>query len=227
VQLTLDRVILRAADPAAALEDIVARTGAPVLVPVHDEGPFRSGIVRAGVDIEVLAVGEEPPPRTVGYGLGFTADVTLEQASDALRRTGRFTSSAAETTVDGRTWAAFQVRGLLPDPFRAPFFRRERDAKERMTELITAALVRIPPVARASRRRAASSMVVVTEYRFDPRPWRAAVGAGPTAVEVEVGTGGLDWSGLDIAPGPLRLDPEGPPGVRRIVFESGAELRCA
>ena len=52
MRLTLDHVILRAADPAAALGELVERTGAPVLVPVHDAGAFTSGIVRASVDVE-------------------------------------------------------------------------------------------------------------------------------------------------------------------------------
>ena len=74
------------------------------------------------------------------------------------------------------------------------------------------ALTRFPPLTRALTRRAGSSMVVVTEYRFDAARWRAAAGEGPKVTAVEVGTAGHDWSPLPIAPGPLQLDPEGPPG---------------
>ena len=225
MRLTLDHVILRAADAAAALEQLAAKTGAPVLVPAHEAGAFTSGILRASVDIEVLAIGAEPPPEVVGYGLGFTADVPLEQASTQLRVAGYKTSPEVAATANGRTWAAVQVHGLLPDPFPAPTFRKPHSTKQRATEMLTLAIARIPPVMRALTRRAGSSMVVLTEYRFDAAHWRAAAGPGPTVTTVEVGTAGHDWSGVPIAPGPLVLDPEGPPGVRRIVFEGGAELR--
>jgi hypothetical protein len=225
VQLTLDHVILRAADPAAALEELARRTGAPVLVPAHEAGAFTSGILRASVDVEVLAIGADPPPEVVGYGLGFTADVPLEQASTQLRVAGYKTSPEVVATADGRTWAAVQVHGLLPDPFPVPTFRKAHSTKQRATEMLTLAIARVPPVARALTRRAGSSMVVVTEYRFDAARWRAGAGPAPTVTAVEVGTAGHDWSQLTLAPGPLVLDPEGPPGVRRIVFGDGAELR--
>lgn len=224
VQLTLDHVILRAADPAATLADLAERTGAPVLAPAVQAGAFTSGILRASVDIEVLAIGAEPPPDVVGYGLGFTADVPLEQASTQLRRLGFPTSPEAVATADGRTWAAVQVHGLLPDPFPAPTFRIRHTTKQRATEMLTMALTRFPPLTRALTRRAGSSMVVVTEYRFDAALWRAAAGDGPRVTAVEVGTAGHDWSEVPIGPGPLVLDPEGPPGVRRITFEDGLEL---
>ena len=48
MQLTLDHVILRAADPAAALAELAEKLAAPVLVPVTEAGPFRSGLIRAG-----------------------------------------------------------------------------------------------------------------------------------------------------------------------------------
>jgi hypothetical protein len=224
VQLTLDHVILRAADPAATLAELAGRTGAPVLVPAHQAGTFTSGILRASVDIEVLAIGTEPPPDVVGYGLGFTADVPLEQASTHLRQLGLKTSPEVVATADGRTWAAVQVHGLLPDPFPVPTFRKSHDTRQRATELLTTALTRFPPLTRALTRRAGSSMVVVTEYRFDAAQWRAAAGEGPRVTAVEVGTASHAWSPLPIAPGPLLLDPEGPPGVRRIAFEHGLEL---
>ena len=224
MQLTLDHVILRAADPAATLADLAERTGAPVLVPAVQAGAFTSGILRASVDIEVLAIGAEPPPDVVGYGLGFTADVPLEQASTLLRQAGLKTSPEVVATADGRTWAAVQVHGLLPDPFPAPTFRKSHSTKQRATEMLTTALTRFPPLTRALTRRAGSSMVVLTEYRFDAALWRAAAGAGPKVTAVEVGTAGHDWSEVPVARGPLVLDPEGPPGVRRIAFEDGVEL---
>ena len=106
MQLTLDHVILRAADPGAVIDELVARTGAPVLVPVHDAGAFISGIVRASVDIEVLAIGATPPLQVQGYGLGFTVDVPLGQANKALRKAGFPTSGTTKAKANGRTWAA-------------------------------------------------------------------------------------------------------------------------
>src|SRR5262249_31966176 len=47
VRLTLDHVILRAANPAAVVAELSERAGAPVLVAPHDTGAFVSGIVRA------------------------------------------------------------------------------------------------------------------------------------------------------------------------------------
>ncbi len=219
MQLTLDHVILRAADPAATLAELAARTGAPVLAPVHEAGVFTSGILRASVDIEVLSIDADPPPHVIGYGLGFTADVPLEEASSALRRAWLKTSSEVTATADGRTWATVHIHRLLPDPFPVPTFHKPYGPKQRVTELITAGLVRFPPLAKRLKRRAGGSMVVLTEYRFDARAWRAAVGDGPEVLRVVVGTGGKDWSTLPLAPGsPLELDPEGPPGVRRIIL---------
>ena len=225
MELTLDRVILRAADPAATLAELAERTGAPVLAPAQPAGAFTSGSLRASVDIEVLAIGAEPPPELLGYGLGFTADIRLQQASTALRRAGLKTSPEISTTVGERTWATVQVHGLLPHPFPAPTFRVSHTTKQRMTEWITVRLIRLPPFKKPLTTRAGSSMVALTEYRFDAARWRAAAGPGPTVVTVEVGTAGHDWSSVPIAPGPLVLDPDGPPGVRRIVFEDGLELR--
>lgn len=219
MQLTLDHVILRAADPAATLAELAERTGAPVLAPARQVGAFTSGIVRASVDIEVLAIDADPAPHVIGYGLGFTADVPLEEASSALRRSWLKTSSEATVTADGRTWATAHIHRLLPDPFPVPTFHKPYGPKQRVTELITAGLVRFPPLAKRLRSRAGGSMVVLTEYRFDARAWRAGVGDGPEVLRVVVGTGRHDWSTLPLAPGgPLELDPEGPTGVRRIVL---------
>ena len=122
VQLTLDHVILRAADPAAALAELAEKLAAPVLVPVTEAGPFKSGLIRAGaLDIEVLALGSTPPPRVQGYGLGFLADVPLAEASaDAARRSASRPRCATGATANGRSWAAVQIHGLLPDPFPLP-----------------------------------------------------------------------------------------------------------
>ena len=121
MQLTLDHVILRAADPAATLAELAERLAAPVLVPVHEAGAFTSGHRACGsVDIEVLAIGAAPPLRPQGYGLGFLADVPLAEASRPLRALGFPTSVATGATANGRSWAAVQVHGLLPDPFPLP-----------------------------------------------------------------------------------------------------------
>jgi len=224
VRLTLDHVILRAADPAAALSELSERAAAPILVPAHDAGAFVSGIVRAGaIDIEVLAIGASPPAQTQGYGLGFTADVPIRTAAAELRGAGYATSVPTGATANGRAWSAVQIHGLLPDPFPAPVSRRVPGALDRATESVARALGRVPAIAKAATRKPGASMVVVTEYAFDAGAWRAAVGPGPDVYSVELGTAGHDWSRVPIEPGPLLLRPDGPPGVRRITFEGDAE----
>jgi hypothetical protein len=219
VRLTLDHVILRAADPAAALEELVERTGAPVLVPVHAAGAFTSGIVRASVDIEVLAIGATPPPHVQGYGLGFTVDVPITQASKALRKAGFPTSGTTKATANGRTWAAIQVHGLLPDPFPLPVTTKSPKPTDRLAERLAGWLTKIPSVARMATRKPGTSMVVVTEYRFDADAWRAAAGDGLRVARVQVGVRSANWAKLPIEPGPLTLDEELAPGVREIVLE--------
>ncbi len=224
MQLTLDHVILRAADPAAALAELAERLAAPVLVPVSDAGPFKSGLLRAGaLDIEVLALGATPPARLQGYGLGFLPDVPLREASAALRKLGYPTSAPAGATANGRSWAAIQVKGLLPDPFRLPFKTRTPGLGDRLAESVGGMLTKVPAIAKAATRNAGASMIAVTEYRFDQEAWRAAAGDGPDVYSVEVGTGGNDWSRLPVEPGPLLLHTDGPAGVRRITFEGDAE----
>jgi len=89
VLLTLDHLILRAADPRATPAELADRLGAPILAPVAEVAGLASGILRAGtLDLEVLRVGATPPAQLCGYGLGFTADVPLAQASAALRSLG-------------------------------------------------------------------------------------------------------------------------------------------
>jgi hypothetical protein len=219
VRLTLDHIILRAADPAAVLEELVARTGAPVLAPVRGVGALTSGIVRASVDLEVLQIGATPPPHVVGYGLGFTVDVPLTQASRALRKAGFPTSGAAKASADGRSWAAVQVHGLLPDPFPLPVTKKAPKPTDRVAEQLAAWLTKIPSVGRMATRKAGSSMVVLTEYRFDAAAWRAAAGEGPTVRRVDVGVRTDRWDALPIEPGPLAVAIGPQPGVRRIVFE--------
>jgi hypothetical protein len=224
VQLTLDHVILRAADPAVVLRELSEKAGAPVLVEPHDAGAFVSGIVRAGaLDIEVLRIGTTPPSKVQGYGLGFTADVPARAALAELRAAGFATSVPTGATANGRMWRAVQVHGLLPDPFPAPVSAKAPGVLDRATESVAGVLGRIPAIARAATRKSGSSMVVVTEYDFDADAWRAAAGEGPDVFSVEVGTGGHDWSALPIEPGPLLLHRDGPPGVRRITFEGDAE----
>ena len=216
MQLTLDHVILRAADPAATLAELAERAGAPVLAQVHEVGGLASGIVRAGaIDIELLRIGAEPPPHPLGYGLGFTADVPLAEAVAALRGRGFPVSPPARATADGRRWSAVQVHGLLPDPFPVPASTKRRAA----VEAVGSALARIPAVAKAATRKAGGSMVVVTDYEFDADAWRAKAGEGPDVIAVEVGTGGHDWSAVPLEPGPLQLHHNGPAGIRRITFE--------
>jgi hypothetical protein len=224
VQLTLDHVILRAADPAATLAELASRLAAPVLVPVHEAGAFSSGIVRAGdLDIEVLEIGAAPPLRPHGYGLGFLADVPLAEASAHLRRLGFPTSVPAGATANGREWAAVQVHGLLPDPFPLPASTKRPGLTDRLTAQAAGTLGRIPAIAKAATKNAGSSMIVVTEYRFDQAAWRAAAGEGPDVFSVEVGTGGHDWSRLPVEPGPLLLHANGPAGVRRVTLEGDGQ----
>ena len=110
--LTLDHLILRAADPAATLAELADRLGAPVLAPVAEVSGLASGIVRAGaLDLEVLRVGATPPSQVSGYGLGFTADVPLPDASAALRSAGYPTSVPAKATADGRAGARCRSTG--------------------------------------------------------------------------------------------------------------------
>jgi hypothetical protein len=224
VLLTLDHVIVRVADPHAALEQLAEGLGAPVLAPVEEVSGMASGIVRAGdIDIEVLRIGAQAPMMPQGYGLGFTADVPLAQASAALRASGFATSSAVSATAGGRTWRAIQVHGMLPDPFPVPASKRKPGVFDRATEAAAGVLTKVHAVARAATRKSGSSMVVVTEYGFDAAAWRAKAGHGPDVYSVEIGTGGHDWTRFPLEPGPLQLQADGPPGIRRITFEGEAE----
>ena len=222
--LTLDHLILRAADPRATLAELADRLGAPILAPVAEVAGLASGILRAGtLDLEVLRVGATPPARVCGYGLGFTADAPLAETSAALRSLGYPTSAAARATADGRAWRALQVRGLLPDPFPAPATTRKPGLIDRATEAVGGVLTKIPALAKVATRKPGRSMVVVTEYEFDPATWRAAAGHGPEVIAVDVGTGGCDWSKLPLAPSALELRSGGAAGITRVVFEGDGE----
>ena len=122
MQLTLDHVILRAADPAATLAELAEparRAGARRRSTRRARS--RRGIVRAGaLDIEVLAIGAAPPLRPHGYGLGFTRRrAARRRRPRSCAQLGFPTSVATGATANGRSWAAVQVHGLLPGPVPA------------------------------------------------------------------------------------------------------------
>lgn len=222
--LTLDHIILRTADPQATLKELSDRLGAPVSAEVEEVSGLASGIVRAGdLDLEVLRIGAEGPIQPVGYGLGFTADLPLAQVAAALRQRGLATSAAVGATAGGRAWRAIQVHGLLPDPFPVAASTRDPGRMERLTESLAGVLTKVPAISKAATRKAGSSMVVVTEYGFDAAAWRAKAGHGPDVYSVEVGTGGHDWTRVELEPGPLQLQADGRPGIRRITLEGDAD----
>ena len=227
MKLSLDHVILRVADPEAALAELAERAGAPVLAPVEEVSGMASGIVRAGpVDIEVLRIGAEPPERPLGYGVGFTADAELREASAALRELGFPTSVAAKASAGGRAWRAVQVHGLLPDPLPVPASTKPPGAADKLAGTGAGLLAKIPGVAKAATRKPGSSMVVVTEYDFDADAWRARAGSGPQALEVHVGAAEHlgDWQRLPLdEDAPLRLHADGPAGVQKLVLEGERE----
>ena len=225
--LTLDHVIVRAADPAAVLAELADRGGLPVLAAVQEVSGLRSGIARAGaIDVEVLRIGKEDPPQPQGYGLGFASDADLEETSRELRALGFPTSAATRAVADGRAWRAVQVHGLLPDPFPIPTSTRPPGVGDKLTAGLAGVLARVPPVAKAATRKAGASMVVVTDYEFDAAAWRAGAGRGPEVLEVHVNTGGhlTDWQRVPVAEDMLlRLSDDEPAGITRIVLEGERE----
>jgi hypothetical protein len=227
VTLTLDHVIVRAADPAAVLAELADRAGLPVLAAVQAVSGLHSGIARAGaIDVEVLQIGKEDPPRPQGYGLGFSTDADLEETSRELRALGFPTSAPARAVADGRAWRAVQVHGLLPDPFPVPTSGKPPGVGEKITGGLAGALAKVPAVAKAATRDAGGSMVVVTDYEFDAAAWRSGAGRGPEVLEVHVNTGGhlTDWQRVPLAEDMLlRLSDDEPAGITRIVLEGERE----
>ena len=225
--LTLDHVILRAADPAAALAELADRGGLPVLAAVQEVAGMQSGIARAGaVDVEVLKIGKEDPPRPRGYGLGFTSDADLEETSRDLRALGFPTSAPARAVADGRAWRAVQVHGLMPDPFPVPTSAKPPGVGDRISGGLAGVLSKVPAVAKAATRDAGGSMVVVTDYEFDAGAWRAGAGAGPAVLEVHVNTDAhlTDWQRVPLAEDMLlRFSDDAPAGITRIVLEGERE----
>jgi hypothetical protein len=227
MRLSLDHLILRVADPAAAVAELHERAGMPVLAAPERVGGLQSALVRAGsVDVEALAIGADPPPRALGYGLGFTADVPLEDAVRTLRTRGLPTAPAATGSAGAgaarRTWRAVHVQGLLPGPFPVPATTRAPGAADRALEALGSVMGRIGPVARAVTRRPGGSMVVLTEYGFDVGAWRAAAGEGPAVLSVEVGIDAgqrAAWAALPLTGVPEIVLHEGAPaGVRAVLL---------
>jgi hypothetical protein len=232
--LTLDHIIIRSADPAATLAVLSERGGLPVLAEATQVGGLTSAIARAGaVDIEVLAMGDEPPDRPRGYGLGFVADRPIAEALANIRAAGIPTSvpisARAGSGPDLRRWRAAQIGHLLPDPFPINMSTRRLGLADRLSERVGSTLGRIPAVARAATRAAGSSMVVVTEYGFDAVAHRASCPAGPELLEVRVNTGDRleAWSRLPLAPSSsLRLDAAGASPLLSVVLAaSGGAAR--
>ena len=225
--LTLDHVIIRAADPAAALAELADRGGLPVLAAVQEVSGLHTGIARAGaIDVEVVKIGKEDPPRPQGYGLGFTSDTDLEETSRELRALGFPTSAPARAVADGRAWRALQVHGLLPDPFPVPTSAKPPGVGDRITGGLAGVLSKVPAVAKAATRDAGASMVVVTDYEFDAAAWRAGAGAGPEVLEVHVNTDThlTDWQRVPLAEDMLlRFSDDAPAGLTRIVLEGDRE----
>jgi hypothetical protein len=227
VTLTLDHVIIRAADPAAALAELADRGGLPVLAAVQEVSGLRSGIARAGtIDVEVVKIGKEDPPRPHGYGLGFSSDADLEEASRELRALGFPTSAPARAVADGRAWRAVHVHGLMPDPFPVPTSAKPPGVGDKITGGLAGVLSKVPAVAKVATRDAGASMVVVTDYEFDAAAWRAGAGAGPEVLEVHVNTDThlTDWQRVPLAEDMLlRFSDDAPAGVTRIVLEGERE----
>jgi hypothetical protein len=230
--LTLDHIIIRAADPAATLAVLSERGGFPVLAEPTEIGGLTSAIVRAGaVDIEVLAIGDDPPGSPRGYGLGFVADRPITEALAVVRAAGIPTSvpisASAGSGPDRRRFRTAQVGGLLPDSFPMSMSTRKPGLRDRVSARSGSALGRIPAVARAATRVPGASMVVVTEYGFDAVAYRASRPAGPELLHVRVNTANrLDaWSRLPLTPSPLlRLDGADASPLLSVVLVSDADV---
>ena len=229
--LSLDHIIIRAEDPAATLAVLSERAGLPVLAEATQIGGLTSAIARAGaVDIEVLAIGDEPPDRPHGYGLGFVADRPITEALTEIRAAGIPTSvpisARAGSGRDLRRFRAAQIGHLLADPFPSSMSTRRPGLTDRLSERFGSMLGRIPAVARAATRKAGASMVVVTEYGFDAEAYRASCPAGPELLEVRVNTGDRleAWSRLPLArSSSLRLDDAGSSPLLSLVLAANSD----
>ena len=129
----------------------------------------------------MLRIGKRRPAGAHGYGLGFTSDGDLEEASRELRALGFPTSAPTRADAGERAWRAVQVARAAARPVPRP---DQREAARRGRPHHSGAagvLAKIPAVARAATRNAGGSMVVVTEYEFDAAAWRAgqAAARGP------------------------------------------------
>ena len=181
VTLTLDHVIIRAADPAAALAELADRGGLPVLAAVEEVGGLHSGIARAGsIDVEVLKIGTRGPAarrRATGSASPPTAISTRPRASCARsasrppRRRAR--SPTAAPGAPCRSTACCPTRS----PSRPAPSRRASATGSRAA--LAGVLAKVPAVAKAATRDAGGSMVVVTDYEFDAAAWRARRGPRP------------------------------------------------
>ena len=225
--LNLDHVIIRAGDVPATLAEITESAGLPILTEPTEIGGITSAIASAGgIDIEVLSIGETPPLRPQGYGLGFTAQVPLEEAIDMLRRSGIPASAPvrARARANGtvRSWRATQLHRLLPDPFPIRTSLRPYGIPDRAAQTIGSALGKIPSVARGATRNAGESMVVLTEYDFDVDTVRATLAHGPKLMEVHVNAPGCStaWSRMPVDDSLLHLSDATPAGVVRLTFSA-------
>ena len=226
MMLTLDHMIIRAADPAAALAELADRGGLPVLAAVEEVGGLHSGIARAGsIDVEVLKIGKEDPPGPQGYGLGFSSDADLEEASRELRALGFPTSAPARAVADGRAWRAVQVHGLMPDPFPVPTSAKPPGVGDGSGRRSPACSEGTGGRQGRDKRRG-GSMVVVTDYEFDAAAWRARRGQRSDVLEVHVNPDGhlTDWQRVPLAEDMLlRFSDDEPAGIARIVLEGERE----
>ena len=220
VTLTLDHVIVRTADPAAALAELADRGGLPVLAAVEEVGGLHSGIARAGsIDVEVLQDRQGRPAGAAG----------LRARLHLRRRPGGGLARAARARLpDLRSGARGRRRPRLarragPRPAARPVPRRRPARSRRAWATGSPAAPRACwPRSRPSRRpppaTPAARWWCVTDYEFDAAAWRGGAGRGPEVLEVHVNTGGhlTDWQRVPVAEDMLlRFSDDEPAGVTR------------
>ena len=178
VTLTLDHVIIRAADPAAALAELADRGGLPVLAAAQEVGrpaqrdrPRRRDRRRGAQDRQ----GGPAAGAGLRARLHLRRPIWRRPRASCARSASRPPRRRARS-ADGRAWRAVQVHGLLPDPFPAPTSAKPPGVGDRITGGLAGALAKVPAVAKAATRDAGGSMVVVTDYEFDAAAWRARRG---------------------------------------------------